>query len=228
MRIRTAVAVAGSVIGGAALITLLGTSLSLASAHPAQLTADVHGTASTSSGTLPHAYLSLSTYPDSMAGEHGANGGAHPDWPSYGPTTNLKVPAHAEVTVTIDQYDTGGSIYNPYFAEVHGTVGGTETVDGKTVTGINPNNVGHTFTVHYFPGNNQPEVFISVPLPAQSPTAPNLANGYPKPIVVTFSFITGAPGKYVWNCEFPCGTQYQGFGGPMSTLGYMDGTLTVG
>lgn len=227
MRIRTAVAVAGTVIGGAALITLLGTSLSLASAHPAELTADVHGTANTAQGVLPHAYLNLATYPDSMAGEHGANGGPHPDWVSYGPTTNLNVPAHAEVTVTIDQYDSGGTVYNSYFAQVHGTLGGTETVNGKTVTGINPNDVGHTFTLHMFPAN-QPDVFISVPLPAVAANAPTEANGYQKPNVVTFSFITGAPGRYVWNCEFPCGTEYQGFGGPMSTLGYMDGTLTVG
>jgi hypothetical protein len=32
----------------------------------------------------------------------------------------------------------------------------------------------------------------------------------------------------VWNCEYPCGSEYAGFGGAMSTQGYMDGTLTVG
>jgi hypothetical protein len=137
------------------------------------------------------------------------------------------VPAHALVTMTIDQYDTGGTIDNAYFAGVHGTLGGTETVNGKPVTGISADNVAHTFTVHMFPAN-QPEVFISVPLPAVSDSAPNLANGYPKPNVVTFSFITAGPGRYVWNCEYPCGSEYAGFGGAMSTQGYMDGTLTVG
>ena len=71
----------------------------------------------------------LATYPDSMAGEHGIDGGAHPDWVSYGPSTNLHVPAHSLVTVTIDQYDGGEKITNPYFAKVHGTVGGTD--DGR-------------------------------------------------------------------------------------------------
>lgn len=227
MRIRTWAGVVAAVGGGAAAITLLGTSLSLASSHPPELDATVRGYVDTSSGRLPHAFLNLATYPDSMAGEHGANGGPHPDWVSYGPTTNLEVPAHSVVTVTIDQYDTGGSVYNPYFAHVHGTVGGTETVNGKSVTGIDPNNVGHTFTLHMFPGT-QSGLFVSVPLPAVSDSAPNLANGYPKPNVVTFSFVTGSPGHYVWNCEFPCGTEYQSFGGPMSTEGYMDGTLTVG
>ena len=219
--------VAGAVAGGAVVATLLGTSLSLAASSPPQLRANVHGVAQTSAGTLPHAFMTISSYPDSLAGEHGANGGPHPDWVSYGPDTNLEVPAHALVTMTIDQYDTGGTVTNSYFAGVHGTLGGTETVNGRTVTGISAGNVAHTFTVHMFPAN-QPEVFISVPLPAVSGSAPNLANGYPKPNVVTFSFITAGPGRYVWNCEYPCGTEYAGFGGPMSTQGYMDGTLTVG
>jgi hypothetical protein len=203
------VGVAASVVGGAVVATLLGTSLSLAASSPPQLRASVHGVAQTSAGALPHAFMTISSYPDSLAGEHG------------------EVPAHALVTMTIDQYDTGGTIDNSYFAGVHGTLGGTETVNGKPVTGISADNVAHTFTVHMFPAN-QPEVFISVPLPAVSDSAPNLANGYPKPNVVTFSFITAGPGRYVWNCEYPCGSEYAGFGGAMSTQGYMDGTLTVG
>jgi len=219
--------VAGAVVVGAAVVTLSGAVLSVTNSPQHLLKAEVRGYAQTSVGRLPHAYLSLSTYPDSLAGEHGAGGGAHPDWVSYGPSTNLQVPAHALVTVTIRQYDTGGSIDNSYFAHVHGTLGGTETVNGKTVTGINPGTVAHTFTVHMFPVN-QPSVFISVPLPGVAATAPALANGYPKPNIVTFSFITGAPGRYVWNCEYPCGGYYRGFGGAMATQGYMAGTLTVG
>jgi hypothetical protein len=228
MRMRTGAAVAAVVVGGAAVGTLLGTTLSLAASHPSELQASVKGYVNTPSGRLPHAFLNLAAYPDAMAGEHGASGGAHPDWVSYGPTTNLQVPAHSVVTITIKQYDSGGTIYNPYFAQVHGTLDGTETVNGKKVTGIDPNNVGHTFTLHMFPTGNQPEVFISVPLPAVADNAPNLANGYPKPEVVSFSFITGAAGTYVWNCEYPCGTEYRSFGGPMSSVGYMDGTLKVG
>jgi hypothetical protein len=228
MRIRTGVVVGSAVLGGAVVITLLGTTLSLASEHAPELRATVNGTVDTPQGMLPHAFLNLATYPDSMAGEHGPNGGVHPDWVSYGPTTNLEVPAHSEVTVTIDQYDSGGTIYNSYFANAHGTVGGTETVNGKAVTGINPNNVGHTFTLHMFPNSTQPDLFVSVALPAVAANAPTEANGYQKPNVVTFSFITGAPGQYIWNCEFPCGTTYQSFGGPMSTKGYMSGTLQVG
>ncbi len=218
--------VAATVGAGVIVTTATGVLLSYRSNPAPVLDATLRGYSQTAQGLLPHAFLTLATYPDSLAGEHGKGGGPHPDWVSYGPTTNLEVPAHALVTVTIKQYDTGGPIYNSYFAGVHGTLGGTAVVNGKTVTGINPNTVAHTFTVHMFPAN-QPGVFINVPLPGVPASAPDLANGYPKPNIVTFSFITGGPGRYIWQCEFPCGTGYQGFGGPMSTQGYMDGTLTV-
>lgn len=162
-----------------------------------------------------------------MAGPHGKDGGPKPDWVSYGPSTNLSVPAHSLVTVTVHQYDTGGDITNPYFAQVHGTVDGTETVDGKQVKGIDPGAVGHTFTLHSLVTNQDP-LFVSVPLPAVPDDAANEDNGYPKPHVITFSFITKGPGEYVFQCEYPCGDgTYANFGGPMSTQGYMAGTVTV-
>jgi hypothetical protein len=219
---------AATVLAGAAGVAVTGVILSSAGAQASALNATVKGTAHTTQGVLPHAFLNLDTYPDSEQGVHGSDGGAHPDWVTYGPTSNLRVPAHSLVTVTIKQYDSGDVITNPFFAKVHGTVGGTATVDGKTVTGINADSVGHTFTLHAAPTNQDP-LFVSVALPAtadDAPTAPNSA--YAKPHVVSFSFITGGRGDYVWNCEFPCGDgTYANFGGPMSTRGYMSGTLTV-
>src|ERR1700744_2218118 len=105
MRKRTGVIVGSVVLGGAVVITLLGTTLSLASEHAPELKATVKGNVETAQGDLPHAYLNLATYPDSMAGEHGADGAPHPDWVSYGPTTTLEGPAHSEVTVTLEQDD---------------------------------------------------------------------------------------------------------------------------
>jgi hypothetical protein len=53
-------------------------------------------------------------------------------------------------------------------------------------------------------------------------------DGYPEdPQKIEVTFITGDPGKYVWNCEFPCGDMYQEFGGPMQTRGWMAGTFEV-
>lgn len=217
----SAITIGGGVLG----VALIGFILHMGGPNSSALAASVRGT----HDGLPHAYLKLATYPDSMAGEHGKDGGAHPDWVSYGPSTNLHVPAHSLVTVTIDQYDGGEEITNPYFARVHGTVGNKMTVDGKTKTQVDPKTVGHTFTIHAAP-TNQDSLFVSVPLPAVPDDAP-VAKGsdYPKPFVVRFSFVTHGPGRYVWNCEFPCGDGfYAKFGGPMSTRGYMSGTLTVG
>jgi len=218
--------VALTLLVGAGVVVVAAIVLHVTSIHPPRLRATLEGKLSTPSGTLERASLSLSTYPDSLAGEHGKGGGPHPGWVSYGPTTNLQVPAHALVTVTIRQYDSGGTITNPFFASVRGTVGGIEQINGKTVKGIDPDTVAHTFTIHGLV-TNQPWLFVNVPLPQVPPNAPNLANGYPAPMVVTFQFQTGNPGHYVWQCEYPCGISYLNFGGPMSTEGYMTGTLTV-
>jgi hypothetical protein len=225
---KTVVGVGAAVIGAALVVGITGTVLSSASTPAHVLHATVRGTAQTPQGVLPHAFLDNATYPDSLAGEHGSDGGAHPDWVSYGPTTNFALPAHSLVTVTIKQYDSGGSLNNSFFAIPQGTVGGIETVDGKVLTRADPDAIGHTFTIHSAPTNQDP-LFVSVPLPAVSddaPTAPN--SDYPAPHVIQFSFITGGRGKYVWNCEYPCGDgTYANFGGPMSTRGYMSGTITV-
>jgi hypothetical protein len=223
-----AVGAAATVLAGAAAVAVTAVILSSAGAQASPLSATVRGTAQTSQGDLPHAFLNLATYPDSLQGVHGKDGGAHPDWVTYGPTSNLRVPAHSLVTVTIKQYDSGDKITNPYFAKVHGTVGGTAIVNGRTVRAISADSIGHTFTLHAAPTNQDP-LFVSVALPALPDSATPLPNSlYPKPNVVTFSFITGGRGDYVWNCEFPCGDGfYASFGGPMSTRGYMSGTLTV-
>ena len=219
---------AATLVGGVGIVAVTGAGLHLSSPDPKPLDAAVRGTVQTAAGLVPHAFVTLNTYPDSMAGEHGKSGGAHPGWVSYGPSPNLRVPPHAMVTITINQYDAGESLRNPWFAKVRGTVDGTMTVDGQTQTQTNPDAVGHTFTVHAAPTNQDP-LFVNVPLPAVADDAP-IAPGsdYPKPISVTFSFLTKGPGTYVWNCEFPCGDGYYAkFGGPMSTRGYMSGTFTV-
>jgi hypothetical protein len=94
--------------------------------------------------------IELSAFPDSYAC-HGSNGspggGPHPDWVTYCPSTSIKVPAHSTITVTIRQYDTGGSVHNPFFAVVRGTVGNVMYLNGKAVQQVNPEEIGHTFTV---------------------------------------------------------------------------------
>ena len=224
-----------TVLIGVAVVA--GTALFVArnGAEPPTLSATPAGTSQTSNGEVKHATLELSVFPNASSTQAGPNIPASTttlvanaqQWPFYSPSTSIQLPAHSLVTVTLHQYDTGGQIYNNWFAKPIGTVGNTMTVDGKDVTSIAPSNVAHTFTIHQYPDSNQPYMYVSVPLPAQADNATNQANGYPTPIDVTFSFMTGAPGNYVWNCEFPCGNGYVEFGGPMSQRGFMSGTVTV-
>ena len=222
----TVLGAVGAIGGGVAVVVAVGAVLSSTHVNASRL--DATPVAATAAGQMRHVKLELATYPDSMAGEHGTSGGPHPDWVSYGPSTNLHAPPHALVTVTIKQYDSGGMIANAFFSRVRGTVGGTMLLDGKTVSSVDPGSIGHTFTLHAAPTNQDP-LFVNVPLPALPDDAqPAPGQAYPKPHVVTFSFVTGGPGHYVFNCEYPCGDgYYASFGGPMATRGYMSGTFTV-
>ena len=205
----------------------------LTAGETAVTAAKVVGTADTPRGPLPHATLDLQIYPNSSSEVPGPTTGvnaayASQGWPFYWPTTSLQVPANSLVTVTITQYDSGAAVFNEYWAGVHGTVDGTMTVNGAVVTGWDKEHIAHTFTIHQYPDDGQPYLFVSVPLPDNPGKEVDDANPYVKdPYVVQFSFMTGDPGTYVWNCEFPCGDEYQEFGGPMQQRGWMSGTLEV-
>ena len=206
----------------------------------------------------PHYTLNLNTYPNSLfGGHHGAGGGAHPDWVSYGlggpngeiqnnakSGTNFVVPPHSAVTITIYQYDSGETLNNDFFSHVIGTVDGTATfvqrwdtkaktnasVEAK-ITSIPHDAVGHTWTLHGV-ANGKDQIFVSVPLALADDnevTAAEEAGGYTQfPTKTTFTFITGDEGEYIWNCEFPCGDgTVARFGNAMSTMSYMAGHFTV-
>ena len=179
-----------------------------------------------------HAKVELSIYPNNSAAIPGPETGVdatvdNQGWPFYWPSTTLQLPANTLVTMTIHQYDGSTTVWNPYWAKVHGTVDGKATFNGKDQTEIEPANVAHTFTIHQYPQSGQPDFFLSVPLLAVPSNAKNGANGYPPAQDITFTFKTGGPGTYIWNCEDPCGNGYVDFGGPMSFRGYMSGTVTV-
>lgn len=206
--------------------------------QPAVLAATLIGTAATPQGELPHATVELSVYPHSSGAVPGPvpvgsrigdprSANAPSGWPFYWPSTTLQLPAHSLITITVKQYDGGNTVWNNYFAKVHGTLDGTATYNGKAQKEIEPDKVAHTFTIHQFAETTQDSLFVSVPMLEVSPNAKDEANGYPKPQEITFSFITGGPGEYVWNCEDPCGNGYADFGGVMSERGWMSGTVTV-
>jgi hypothetical protein len=158
----------------------------------------------------------------------------HPDWVSYlvknskgqwVHSTIWKVPAHSLVRMTVLQYDTATGLRNPFLGQARGVVGGTITIDGKTVKALDPDLASHTFTV--------PDLGVSVPLKGVGDDAPNQCSVTPCTMAqahttTTFEFHTGAPGYIRWQCFVPCGAGWlYGFGGPMQTVGWMDGYLRV-
>ncbi len=157
----------------------------------------------------------------------------HPDWVSYlvqrkgkwVHSTIFTVPANSVVHVTVFQYDGNSGLRNPYLSQIQGTVGGVETVDGKSIRAINPDDASHTFAV--------PELGVFVPLPGIPDSAKNPCDAAPCPLsadhrTITFAFRTGKKGRYHWQCFVPCAAgTITGFGGAMQTLGYMDGFVNV-
>ncbi|HSP08571.1 MAG TPA: hypothetical protein VLU92_03115 [Candidatus Dormibacteraeota bacterium] len=156
---------------------------------------------------------------------NGRPGDPHPAWPSYLPTTTLDVPANSLVTMQIDEEDLARGLRNPFWSQAQGIIGGTFHMtyydnNGQRQQGDfraldSADNAAHTFAI--------PHLGVFVPLEALNAAAPPGSMN-----VITFSFRTGKPGVYNWQCFVPCGTgTLAGNGGPMQTLGYMVGLLVV-
>lgn len=158
---------------------------------------------------------------------------SHPSWVSYlvrshgqwVHTTDYTVPANSIVHVTIYNFDTPTGLRNPFLGQTQGTVG-SASLDGKPFTAIEPEEASHTFAI--------PELGVFVPLAGVPEESKHLCEEAPcEPSTmdhhtITFSFRTGKKGRYHWQCFVPCGAGwFFGNGGPMQTLGYMDGFINV-
>jgi hypothetical protein len=186
------------------------------------------------------ATLELATYPDAHVC-HADAGEPQVDWVTYcsgtnGLATHLEVPPNSVITVVIKQYDSSTTLINDYFRQVRGTIGGIAMLNGKPFSQVSADAPSHTFTLQSTPNSPYP-LFVSVPLvgvPDDAPT-PVVINGssYPRPNVISFQFRTGPAGiTYLWHCYDPCGDSQArkspfGFSGPMWTLGYMSGMVSV-
>ena len=221
---------------GVAIVATVGFTLHKVSADPqAKMYATTNGTINYNGQNLKHAFITEGVYPEPIASKaHGASGGSHLNWPSYGPATHLVLPAHAYVTMTLHVYDSGEKLNTNYFAKVVGTVGSTATFDGASAGSILATEVQHTFTLHGIPTSTQDPLFVNVPLPRV--VADDKGNNIPtndpgtnkSGHTVVFSFVTGSAGEYVWNCEYPCGDgTYAKFGAVMGSTGYMSGKVSV-
>jgi hypothetical protein len=160
---------------------------------------------------------------------------ANPSWVSYyavdpGDTnwrhaTTFVLPANTLVHVTIYQFDGQSGLRNPFISQSQGTVGDDFTMDGQPIRSIAPAAASHVFAI--------PELGVSVPLKGIADDAKNPCANAPCPLstahhTITFTFRTKGKGLYRWQCFVPCAAGFiDGFGGPMQTVGYMDGFIKV-
>ena len=146
----------------------------------------------------------------------------HADWVSYLVRENGRWKR-----TTIYNFDGASGLRNPFLGQPQGLVGPLK-FDGKVVKALPPDQPSHTFAV--------PELGVLVPIAPVSEAGedgPHACGYAPCPMsmahrTITFTFRTGKPGRYRWQCFVPCAAGFvDGFGGPMQTVGYMDGFLNV-
>ena len=159
----------------------------------------------------------------------------HPSWVSYyvvSPTatnwnhvTTFNLPAHKLVRITIYQYDGDSGLRNPFISQATGTVGNQFLLNGKPTKTIDPDSASHVFAV--------PQWGLSVPLEGVPDSAKNPCANAPCPLTndhetISFTVRTPGPGLYRWQCFVPCAAGFiAGWGGPMQTVGYMDGYIKI-
>ncbi len=157
----------------------------------------------------------------------------HPNWVSYlvrndsgkwVRSTVWTLPANATVHVTIYNFDGASGLRNPFLGQPQGLVG-KELIDGKPLAAMAPDQPSHTFAV--------PALGVLALVAPVGDDAKNQCDFAPCAMsmahrTITFTFRTGKKGHYRWQCFVPCAAGFvYGFGGPMQTIGYMDGFLDV-
>lgn len=217
----TAKRVTGIVVGAAIVCVLLGLYVGLwltnqpGSASAAQTPAGTHlylGTVPAAKGTDPH---------PSWVSYYAVDAQSH----NWRHDTTFVLPANSVVTVTVYNYDGQSGLRNPFISQAQGINGGTFTLDGKPTKAIGPDTASHIFAI--------PELGVSVPILGVDDDAKNQCANAPCGLdtahsTTTFTFHTGKPGLYRWQCFVPCAAGYiAGWGGPMQTVGYMDGFIKV-
>jgi hypothetical protein len=159
----------------------------------------------------------------------------HPTWVSYYAVnsqdqdwrhvTTFVLPANTVVHVTLYQYDSASGLRNNFLSQATGTIGNNFMLNGKPTQAINGDNASHVFAI--------PQIGLSVPLEGIPDSAKNPCSNAPCTLkddhqTISFSFRTPGKGLYRWQCFVPCAAGFiQGFGGPMQTVGYMDGFIKV-
>ncbi len=163
----------------------------------------------------------------------------NPDWVSYlvrTPSgwkreTVWNLPANATVNVRIYNFDGQSGLRNPLYGRMLGVtagLGGASNhilLNNKPVDAIDPATASHVWAV--------PSLGIDVAIRGVADNAKNQCGYAPCAMAnahetIKFTFHTSTPGHYRWQCFVPCAAGWiDGWGGPMQTIGYMDGFLNV-
>jgi hypothetical protein len=164
----------------------------------------------------------------------------NPDWVSYLVHTQTQgwqrktvwdLPANATVNVTIYNFDGQSGLRNPLYGKMIGVTAGQSgpqnaiLLNNSPVTEIDPATASHVWAV---PGLGVDVAILGVADDAKNQCgyAPcQMSNAHE---TIRFTFHTTTPGHYRWQCFVPCAAGWiDGWGGPMQTIGYMDGFLNV-
>jgi len=135
------------------------------------------------------------------------------------PASNISLPAHTLIRLTITSYDTPTMGSTDQEGKVTGTVGGTvylingtiamgtntSQVWGQNVTAVPGSMLAHTFTI--------PQLGINIPVVGGD--------------TVIADFYINQTGTFQWVCLTPCGFGATGMQGAMVTPGWMTGEVTV-
>jgi heme/copper-type cytochrome/quinol oxidase subunit 2 len=132
-------------------------------------------------------------------------------------SAQLYLPGNELVRMTIINYDSGPGTTSSTYSRVTGTLNNTEyivndtnvngtTQPGMWVKSISSANLAHTFTIQ--------KMGLNIMIPSHS-------------IVVAY-FHTPTSGVYNWQCEVDCGAGTSGWGGAMTTPGWMQGQVIFG
>lgn len=148
-------------------------------------------------------------------------------------SANISVPGNKKIELTVMNYDDGGDtvgLQKGFNLSTVLTGTGNNTMltvtDGESVasqdkngqeiaaesfytSGVNASNVSHTFTVL----DSNYNVILNIPVEPSS--------------TVTTTVEFTATGTFHWQCYVPCGSGTSGWGGAMSTPGWMEGNVIV-
>jgi heme/copper-type cytochrome/quinol oxidase subunit 2 len=135
-------------------------------------------------------------------------------------TSNITLPTHTKITVTITSYDMGNASVPSQYLTVSGILNDKVlAINGTTAMGSNTSESWST-NMTSFPASKVLHTFTILQGSSTIVNIPVMA-GYTE----IASFYLNSTGSMTWQCEAACGTGSSGWGGAMSTAGWMTGTV---